>query len=67
MFELENELKKLQKNIRDSIGLVPSNLASDQRMTPLGISYSLLYLTEKLACVAEIRALVGQYVGVAEL
>lgn len=65
MFELENETEEIAKNIRDKFGLVPSNLASDQRMTPLGIST--LYLsTDKLACVAEIRALVGQYVGVAE-
>ena len=55
----------IAKNIRDKFGLVPSFLASDQRMTPFGISA--LYLsTEKMACVAEIRALVGQYVGIAE-
>jgi len=65
MFELENETEELAKNIRNKFGLVPSYLASDQRMTPLGVSA--LYLsTDKLACVAEIRALVGQYVGVAE-
>lgn len=65
MFELENETEELTKNIRNKFGLVPSYLASDQRMTPLGVSA--LYLsTDKLACVAEIRALVGQYVGVAE-
>lgn len=62
-FETENEV--IAKNIRDKFGLVPSSLASDQRMTPLGISA--LYLsTEKMACVAEIRALVGQYVGIAQ-
>lgn len=61
--EIENEI--IAKNIRDKFGLVPSFLASDQRMTPFGISA--LYLsTEKMACVAEIRALVGQYVGIAE-
>ena len=65
MFELENETEELAKNIRNKFGRVPSYLASDQRMTPLGVSA--LYLsTDKLACVAEIRALVGQYVGVAE-
>lgn len=65
MFELENETEEIAKNIRNKFGLVPSYLASDQRMTPLGVSA--LYLsTDKLACVAEIRALVGQYVGVAE-
>ena len=61
--EIENEI--IAKNIRDKFGLVPAFLASDQRMTPFGISA--LYLsTEKMACVAEIRALVGQYVGIAE-
>ena len=61
--EIENEI--IAKNIRDKFGLVPSFLASDQRMTPFGISA--LYLsTEKMACVAEIRALVGQYVGIAQ-
>lgn len=61
--EIENEI--IAKNIRDRFGLLPSFLASDQRMTPFGISA--LYLsTEKMACVAEIRALVGQYVGIAE-
>ena len=61
--EIENEI--IAKNIRDKFGLVPSFLASDQRMTPFGISA--LYLsTDKMACVAEIRALVGQYVGIAE-
>ena len=61
--EIENEI--IAKNIRDKFGLVPSFLASDQRMTPFGISA--LYLsTEKMACVAEIRALVGQYVGIPE-
>lgn len=61
--EIENEI--IAKNIRDKFGLLPSFLASDQRMTPFGISA--LYLsTEKMACVAEIRALVGQYVGIAE-
>ena len=61
--EIENEI--IAKNIRDKFGLVPSFLASDQRMTPFGISA--LYLsTDKIACVAEIRALVGQYVGIAE-
>ena len=65
MFELESETEEIAKNIRNKFGLVPSYLASDQRMTPLGVSA--LYLsTDKLACVAEIRALVGQYVGVAE-
>ena len=65
MFELENETEEIAKNIRNKFGLVPSYLASDQRMTPLGVSA--LYLsTDKLACVAEIRALVGQYVGVAK-
>ena len=64
-FELEKESEEIAKNIRNKFGLVPSYLASDQRMTPLGISA--LYLsTDKLACVAEIRALVGQYVGVAQ-
>lgn len=62
-FETENEV--IAKNIRDKFGLVPSFLASDQRMTPFGISA--LYLsTDKMACVAEIRALVGQYVGIAQ-
>ncbi|MEG0132091.1 MAG: RES domain-containing protein [Acinetobacter sp.] len=61
--EIENEI--IAKNIRDKFGLVPSFLASDQRMTPFGISA--LYLsTDKMACVAEIRALVGQYVGIAQ-
>ena len=61
--EIENEI--IAKNIRDKFGLVPSFLASDQRMTPFGISA--LYLsTEKMACVAVIRDLVGQYVGIAE-
>ena len=61
--EIENEI--IAKNIRDKFGLVPAFLACDQRMTPFGISA--LYLsTEKMACVAEIRALVGQYVGIAE-
>ena len=65
MFELENETEEIAKNIRNKFGLVPSYLASDQRMTPFGVSA--LYLsTDKLACVAEIRALVGQYVGVAK-
>ncbi|WP_332604447.1 RES domain-containing protein [Acinetobacter sp. ESBL14] len=63
--EYEQENEDSAKNIRDKFGLVPSSLASDQRMTPLGISA--LYLsTEKMACVAEIRALVGQYVGIAQ-
>jgi hypothetical protein len=62
-FEKENEV--VAENIKDKFGLVPSHLASDQRMTPFGISA--LYLsTEKIACVAEIRALVGQFVGVAQ-
>lgn len=61
--EIENEI--IAKNIRDKFGLVPSFLASDQRMTPFGIS-ALCLSTEKMACVAEIRALVGQYVGIAE-
>lgn len=61
-FETENEL--IAKNIKKNFGLVPSFLANDQRMTPFGISA--LYLsTDKMACVAEIRALVGQYVGIA--
>ena len=65
VFEVETENEIIAKNIRDKFGLVPSLLASDQRMTPFGISA--LYLsTEKMACVAEIRALVGQYVGIAE-
>ncbi len=65
MFESESETEEIAKNIRNKFGVVPSYLASDQRMTPLGISA--LYLsTDKLACVAEIRALVGQYIGVAE-
>lgn len=64
-FEYEKENEKMSKNIRDKFGLVPSFLASDQRMTPSGISA--LYLsTDKMACVAEIRALVGQYVGIAQ-
>ena len=63
--EFEKENETIAKNIRDKFGLVPSYLASDQRMTPFGISA--LYLsTQKMACVAEIRALVGQYVGVAQ-
>lgn len=63
--EYEKENQEISKNIRDKFGLVPSFLASDQRMTPFGISA--LYLsTDKMACVAEIRALVGQYVGVAQ-
>lgn len=63
--EVETENEIIAKNIRDKFGLVPSFLASDQRMTPFGISA--LYLsTEKMACVAEIRALVGQYVGIAQ-
>ena len=63
--EVETENEIIAKNIRDKFGLVPAFLASDQRMTPFGISA--LYLsTEKMACVAEIRALVGQYVGIAE-
>ena len=62
-FEKENEV--VAENIKDKFGLAPSHLASDQRMTPFGIS--VLYLsTEKIACVAEIRALVGQFVGVAQ-
>ena len=65
IFELENETEEIAKNIRDKFGLVPSFLASDQRMTPFEISA--LYLsTDKMACVAEIRALVGQYVGIAQ-
>lgn len=64
-FEFEKENEDIAKNIRDKFGLVPSFLASDQRMTPFGISA--LYLsTDKMACVAEIRALVGQYVGIAQ-
>lgn len=63
--EVETENEIIAKNIRDKFGLVPSFLASDQRMTPFGISA--LYLsTDKIACVAEIRALVGQYVGIAQ-
>lgn len=63
--EFEEENQEISKNIRDKFGLVPSFLASDQRMTPFGISA--LYLsTDKMACVAEIRAIVGQYVGVAQ-
>lgn len=63
--EVETENEIIAKNIRDKFGLVPSFLASDQRMTPFGISA--LYLsTDKMACVAEIRALVGQYVGIAQ-
>lgn len=63
--EFEKENQEISKNIRDKFGLVPSSLASDQRMTPFGISA--LYLsTDKMACVAEIRALVGQYVGIAQ-
>jgi hypothetical protein len=63
--EYEQENEDIAKNIRDKFGLVPSSLASDQRMTPFGISA--LYLsTDKMACVAEIRALVGQYVGIAQ-
>ncbi len=53
------------EEICKKFGVVPSHLASDQRMTPFGISA--LYLsTEKIACVAEIRALVGQFVGIAQ-
>ena len=63
--EVETENEIIAKNIRDKFGLVPAFLASDQRMTPFGISA--LYLsTDKMACVAEIRALVGQYVGIAQ-
>lgn len=63
--EVETENEIIAKNIRDKFGLLPSFLASDQRMTPFGISA--LYLsTDKMACVAEIRALVGQYVGIAQ-
>ena len=63
--EVETENEIIAKNIRDKFGLVPAFLASDQRMTPFGISA--LYLsTDKIACVAEIRALVGQYVGIAQ-
>lgn len=64
-FDVDKEDKELANNIRDKFGLVPSFLATEQRMTPFGIST--LYLsTDKMACVAEIRALVGQYVGVAQ-
>ncbi|WP_180146130.1 RES domain-containing protein [Acinetobacter sp. YH12052] len=64
-FEYEEENEEMSKNIRDKFGLVPSFLASDQRMTPFGISA--LYLsTDKMSCVAEIRALVGQYIGIAQ-
>jgi len=63
--EVETENEIIAKNIRDKFGLVPAFLAGDQRMTPFGISA--LYLsTDKMACVAEIRALVGQYVGIAQ-
>lgn len=63
--EVETENEIIAKNIRDKFGLVPAFLACDQRMTPFGISA--LYLsTDKMACVAEIRALVGQYVGIAQ-
>lgn len=65
VIEVETENEIIAKNIRDKFGLVPSFLASDQRMTPFGVSA--LYLsTDKMACVAEIRALVGQYVGIAQ-
>lgn len=64
-FECEEEYEEIAKNIQDKFGLVPPLLASDQRMTPFGVSA--LYLsTNKIACVAEIRALVGQYVGIAQ-
>lgn len=44
-------------------GIVPKELASNQRMTPEGISC--LYLSTGVdACLSEIRAAVGQYVGV---
>lgn len=64
-YEVGKEDNELANTIRDKFGLVPSLLATDQRMTPFGISA--LYLSsDKMACVAEIRALVGQFVGVAQ-
>lgn len=60
----ENPNTEYLKEICSKFGLVPPCLATDQRMTPYGVSA--LYLsTKKIACVAEIRALVGQYVGIA--
>lgn len=56
---------KRNKNIKEQFGTVPKELSSDQRMSPFGIPALYLSSNED-TCISEIRAMVGQYVGIAK-
>lgn len=60
---INGNLQKYKSELIKNFGVVPSELATNQRMTPEGISC--LYLSTDInTCLAEIRAIVGQYVGI---
>lgn len=60
---VDGKVQEYTEALIKNFGVVPSELATNQRMTPEGISC--LYLsTDVDTCLSEIRAIVGQFVGV---
>jgi len=55
------QAKEFEKNLISELGAPPPNLATDQRMTPAGIS-GLYCALERNTCLSEIRANTGDYV-----